>query len=485
MDPTPAESDPLDELAQQSAASIQALRDQLEDSFDNASDSFRALERDLAERMDQSSAAAVEAIVEERVRDESERLAQQAHLLEAERHSFELRRREWQEERSEWESLRDQVEAQLALRERQAADRSIRTGQQASHERDELSAERDALARERDQLLRQRDQLNHANESERRDRQRVECELSDAQRALADAAARLEQAETQRSAPSQTELELQQKCEIAMADLQQHRERAAELEQQLAERPELGAAEAAELISLRNERDELAQKIEDLSRQAPSEPADDSEELVDLRRRFEMAVEDLRELKEEKSRLEEQLAQGGGAAAVPAPVDDGANDWEAQKRRMLAALEGEYEPEDPREAEQRAEERATIEGTIRITDEALAEKDREIARLAAELEEALQQQGAGDEQVRTAILDESEVIQAERKRLSQIEQELLAKLREAELEVSVERAAIARQQSELAAWRQELEAMQTNAPSGKPEDSQGRWFKKLGLNNEQ
>src|SRR5690606_19524189 len=115
--------------------------------------------------------------------------------------------------------------------------------------------------------------------------------------------------------------------------------------------------------------------------------------------------------------------------------------WESQKRRLLASLEGEEDFGEP----ERVEERTTIEGTIRITDEVVAEKDRLIAELEQKLQAAAEQP-AGEPSVETereAILDTDEVIRAEREKITQLEAQLNEALRKAELELSVERAKIA------------------------------------------
>ena len=278
--------------------------------------------------------------------------------------------------------------------------------------------------------------------------------------------------------------DLQDKFELALSDVQQHRQRVAELEQELASRPELGADESAELAQLRAERTELRDRLADVeARVEAAGVGEDSQEVEDLRRRFELAVEDVRQLKTENADLQQQLAAGGAAE----PVDDAGLDWEAQKRRMLASLEGETAPAQ-------AEERATIEGTIRITDEVVAEKDAEIAQLRARLEQgpgggvpAVELESPDEDESPVSPLSDDERLETERQRLATLEGEWEEKLRAAELELSVERAKIAREQAELAELRIEVEAQRkaNTATSGGGEEEgkpAGRnWFNKLGL----
>jgi hypothetical protein len=91
--------------------------------------------------------------------------------------------------------------------------------------------------------------------------------------------------------------ELQQKFELALEDVQRYRGRVADLEQELARRPEATETDSAELIALRAERDALAERVEQLEKQPVSQlDANAEQEMADLRRRFELAVEDVREL---------------------------------------------------------------------------------------------------------------------------------------------------------------------------------------------
>src|SRR6185436_1774548 len=141
--------------------------------------------------------------------------------------------------------------------------------------------------------------------------------------------------------------ELQQKFDLALQDLQRLRARVAELEQDLARRPESNQADSAELVALRAERDALAARVEQLE-QRPAAPLDANtdQQVADLQRRFELAVEDVRDLKTKNAKLESQLA----AAASNRPAsqsDSGSMDWESQKRRMLAALEDGDDASEP------------------------------------------------------------------------------------------------------------------------------------------
>ncbi len=281
--------------------------------------------------------------------------------------------------------------------------------------------------------------------------------------------------------------ELQQKFSLAHEDVQRFRSRVAELEQELANRPAKDQTDTIELVAVRAERDALAQRVEELENQ-PQVAIDGSadEQLADLQRRFELAVEDVRELKNKNALLESKLAAPRAQASTSA--DAGGMDWESQKRRMLASLEGAADDRDPA----REEELASITNTIQITDAVVAEKDEQIRRLQAQLVEAAVPPIVDDQSHEAAVselVDQDEVIKEHRRRIAQLQQELEDKLRAAELELSVERAKIARQRAELDQLKVDLDAVRKNLPShgtaAAPQLPKKRWLSKLGLTGDE
>lgn len=370
--------------------------------------------------------------------------------------------------------------AALAAVEADLDAEKARLGKQLEEARDALAnaAQRDAEAAAGDSaaLAELQQRLEAAEAEWDAERERLTRDRADLADSLAEAGSQLEHLRTESDG---AESELRGKFELAQSDVERLRGRVDELEQELAERPAPGAAEAAELAALRIDRDELAQQLETL-RAAPAGGQQDSQEIDDLRRRFEMAVDDVRQLKTENAELQERLSAGGGASSggEGTGLDGGAMDWEAQKRRLLASLEGEGEPTTP----QRREERSTIEGTIRITDEVVAEKDRLIAELREQLAQAQAGGGPPAAPADEPSLSDDARFEAERQRLADLEHEWCEKLRAAELELSVERAKIAREQAELADTRAELESLRGSTPT---DDGKGqrRWLDKLGLNN--
>lgn len=213
--------------------------------------------------------------------------------------------------------------------------------------------------------------------------------------------------------------------------------------------------------------------------------ADDGGE-EEYRRRYEMALDDLRELKASNSSLQEQLSKARVAASTFAKEDRAHQpslNWETEKLRILAALESEL---DENNSEQRAE-RLKIEEVLQSTERAIAEKDKEIQELKQRLEksasaEPLDQMAAAIEQT----LQNDIVIQQERERLRQLDEQLQSRLCRAEIEISLERAKLARDRAEI---EERLRAAGLDAAKT-PADSKGataeppprgRWLSRLGL----
>jgi chromosome segregation ATPase len=451
--------------ADQAQAEIDRLHEQLE----QQSRELEERAKQLAERDQQMKAreAAIGQRAAEFVQREEE-LTQRQQELDLQTHTLQKR----------------EEEANTALAQQQALASS--TAQREAG----WQAERAVLEQERNQLaerLAKLEQQTQQSEREGADWTKRQAEL---ERSLADQKAATDLLQNQwdrdRAALAAERDELQQKFALALEDVQRLRARVAELEQELAQRPQAGQADSTELVSLRAERDALAERVEKLENvPAASSDAANEQQLADLQRRFEMAVEDLRELKTKNARLESQLAASGKPAAGAS--DANSMDWESQKRRLLASLEGEGEVVDP----QRHEERTKISDTIQITDAVIAEKDEEIQKLKAQLAAAPVAAPPEDgkrQQAVNELLDGDELIRQHRQKIAQHEQEMEAKLRAAELELSVERAKLARQKVELDQLRLDLEANRDSLAGGAaqaPGAPKRRWLSKLGLSGDE
>ena len=288
---------------------------------------------------------------------------------------------------------------------------------------------------------------------------------------------------------AQAELdELQRKFDLALADVQKLKRESNSLREELARRPEASDQESPELVAVRAERDALALRVAEVEiAAAPASDGDARQDLDDLHRRFEMAVDDVRQLKQENAQLRGQLA-AASKSAIPAAAN-GPLDWAAQKAKLLASLEQEDSAGNIESG--RRKERASIEGAMAITDRVVAEKEREIAELRAAI--ATLEGGADDarsqshDQAVEQILSADELIAAERERLARLQEEWEEKHRAAELEFSVERAKLAREQ---AALKERLFDLQmATPPSGASADGaenkpRRRWLTALGLGEE-
>jgi hypothetical protein len=159
------------------------------------------------------------------------------------------------------------------------------------------------------------------------------------------------------------------------------------------------------------------------------------------------------------------------------------------KKMMIESLEA-----DTDSSESRAEERLTIENTIVITDDVVAHKDREIAELKLLLSQQSNTIGSvaiGAAAV-VAALDDDAVIRQEREKLAQLHEEWKKMLRQAEIDISVERAKITRDRAEiedkLAAFEKEraqqggdIESTNGDAEATRKKPTRGRWLARLGL----
>jgi chromosome segregation ATPase len=296
-------------------------------------------------------------------------------------------------------------------------------------------------------------------------------------------AVRLELVDLRESTCPRAELDdLEHKFQLALADVQKLRQENGELREELATRPEASDAESPELVAIRAERDMLEARVAELeAATTAAAAAPGQQELEDLHRRFEMAVEDVRELKQENAKLRDQLAKAKPAVGGDAPAASGKLDWAAQKARLLATL-AEEEGDGPIDHD-RKKERLSIQDTIEATERALAEKEQELAELREATEEADANRGPDLREQTEAILNADEIIAQERERLTQLQAEWEQKVRTAELEMSIERAKLAREQAALKERIFELEklAPQSADESGKP---RRRWLSALGLHDD-
>jgi hypothetical protein len=250
-----------------------------------------------------------------------------------------------------------------------------------------------------------------------------------------------------------------------------------------------GGDTSAELTKLREENKQLETWLAEAEERAKHAAVGGGggRETEDLRRRFEMAVQDVRELKTKNSELSDQLAkakQGGAAAAGGVAAG---SDWESMKKKMLAQLEDDFDGAD----EKQAADKMTVEGAIKITDRVVAEKEQEIQELKKLLDS--QAQNVGEMAVGAAAVahafDHDELIKQERENLKQLQGSLREQFKKVEVDLSLERAKVARERAELEEKLRAFESDRAAAGAG-PETpggdkgkkaKGGKWLARLGL----
>jgi chromosome segregation ATPase len=262
-----------------------------------------------------------------------------------------------------------------------------------------------------------------------------------------------------------------------------------ESEQQVATaRKEGGGSkvDTAELTKLREENKQLETLLAEAEERAKTAGPSGNQDLDDLRRRFEMAVQDVRELKTKNAELTEQLSKRPATIASSIGSGAGGSDWESMKKRLLADLDSDF---DEANAGQKAD-KLTVQGAIKITDDVVAEKEREIQELRQMLDNQAQQVGevAVGAAAVAQMLDSDELIRQEREALKRLQDNLREQLKAAEVDISVERARLARERAEVDEKIRGLEAEKANMPAGG--DSSGdkskkpggrKWLARLGL----
>ena len=197
-----------------------------------------------------------------------------------------------------------------------------------------------------------------------------------------------------------------------------------------------------------------------------------------------MALDDVRELKTRSESLEAQLREARAAQAPRRGSSPGGLDWESEKRRILAALEAESGEQGPEDRPRRLQ----LEEVVQTTEQALLQKEHEIAELRQLLND--QSKNLGSVAIGAAalegILDKDPLILEERENLRRLQKEWEEKLRQAELEVSVERAKLARERVQIEGKLRMLDRAAEDSASPKDAETpekpeRGRWLSWLGL----
>lgn len=208
----------------------------------------------------------------------------------------------------------------------------------------------------------------------------------------------------------------------------------------------------------------------------------------DYQRRYEMALDDLRDLKVKHADLQFQLNEARAKmkyAPAVAQSNGRCLDWEAEKNRILALLEADFDDNDP----QQHAERLKIEDAIQSTENVITEKDREIEELRRRLDEYDGNDSCEAERSATLkqAVDADDAIKQNRQQLEDLKKQWQEKFRQAEIELSTERAKLARREAEL---NERVKAISADSPTQNDSDDKSNqsaqspgkhWLSRLGL----
>lgn len=221
----------------------------------------------------------------------------------------------------------------------------------------------------------------------------------------------------------------------------------------------------------------------------PSPDGNSAREL-ELQNSLDRCLEEIGELKsrnvELADRLERRQVQAAGVEPPKSLNQEGLS-WEERKALMLEQLEHDVES-GAEDAESAEGKRLQIEEVIASTRREVENRDREIAELKSMLEhqsETRQEVAIGASAI-AGVLDADELIVEEREKLQRLQQEWEEKLRQAEIDLSMERAKLARERTRL---EEELENIKSTHEDDTEPNAAGRgktrrWLEHLGLRDE-
>ena len=405
------------------------------------------LDRRTAELIEQQSLAAAEAEKLEAARSDEQSAAIRCVKQEAELEELRAQVHQSQARIEELSLVGEQLETErdAAIADRSVTVETLRAQYDEQHAQQTTALAEAETAREQavDQLQTTRDELDELasktaeQESQYLETQRRVLSLSEElEGARGELATTAEQLGLRDTALAELRAELSEAL-VRLHDMQ--------LEMQTKEQ-ETSSATSEEIERLTKGRQMLLQRLAEAEARAvaKAEAAAADPRIADYERRYQLALADLREQKDTIAALERRLGQAGTSTSRTVESTSGM-DWESQKRRLLASLETSTEDEDPTQAEDRVQLREAIEVTERV----VAEKDLELARLRQLLEAGpiAADEDARDSAAISAALDQDLTIQQERLKLEKLQQEWQEMLRQAEIDLSVERAKIGRERA--------------------------------------
>lgn len=263
-----------------------------------------------------------------------------------------------------------------------------------------------------------------------------------------------------------------ERAELQLKQLRLQRQHK-ELQEQLDQKSE-------ELSEARTQLSEMEQ-LQSIPSQQTSEIDQENQRLLSALERAEAELSDLRQQNTElAAKIAQQTTDSASAENSRGTGSQELLSWEERKKMILQQLEMETQQESDGFQEQKLE----VQKIIESTEAEISRRDREIEELRAivqtqsDARDGLAIGAAGVAQ----ILDADELILAERQKLREIQQQWEAKLRQAEIDLSMERAKLARERAEIEAQKSQIPA--STSPSASTDKNQRRWMDFLGLKEE-
>jgi hypothetical protein len=235
-------------------------------------------------------------------------------------------------------------------------------------------------------------------------------------------------------------------------------------------------------IELLKEKVALLSEASEVSSSARTE-SELGQQLIKLREQLMESRHETVEVRLQCNELSIRLAQ----YQAPTSHSSESFSWEERKLAWLRQLEHETQAENEVTSSRVVE----IEKIIEQTEQEVLRRDKEIS----DLKSLLQEQSVASNGMAVGAAAISQIIEAddliieERQRLKQLQEDWEQKQRQGEIEMSLERAKLARERLELQERMRSLEAMNASqsvdekgAPS--PGKSKGNWLARLGLRDE-
>ncbi len=286
--------------------------------------------------------------------------------------------------------------------------------------------------------------------------------------------------------------ELEDELDIAKGELEQAHDRLQELEAS-------NSSQADEHGSLLRELEQqLAQannELETLRQQHHGNPEtplllqDQADTIAALKSQMLTLEGQLEELHDQNSDLAAQIAKQQVLSSGSSPhmsFQQESLSWEERKKLIMQQLEDESDTGFSAPSDEQVERHLEIEQLLLTTQSEIEKRDREIAELTAIVEQQSDtRQGVAIGAAAFAqAFDNDEIIQQERAKLKEIQREWEEKLRQAEVDVSLERAKLARERLQLEQELQNTQREKSVDVQSPDKAKKRKWLEHLGLRDE-